>query len=59
LLDWESLDSESLDVEWLLDVLGRLYDSDGLESSELESLELESDDWLDSLSELLDADPDE
>ncbi len=46
-------------MEWLLDTLGRLYDSDDFESSELESSELESDDLLDSLSELLDSDWDE
>jgi hypothetical protein len=43
-LDWESLESDSLDGEGLLDTLGTLYDSDDFESSELESLELESDD---------------
>lgn len=53
-LDWESLESDSLDGEWLLEILGTLYDSDDFESSELES-----DESLDLLSELLDADCDE
>ena len=53
-LDWEPLESDSLDEKWLLDTLGRLYESDDFESSELES-----DDSLDLLSELLDAEYDE
>ena len=59
MLDWESLESDSLDAEWLLDKLGRLYESDDFESSELESSELEAEDSLDSLPELLDRDWDE
>ena len=59
MLEWESLESDSLDAEWLLDTLGRLYDSDDFESSELESSELEAEESLNSLSELLDADTDE